>query len=111
MFTREELVDAVNELTEGKHSIQNCEKLAAVVTVLDHFYPPKLPEPVISDNRYSGTANIQKPDTSIPLYGETKFLKAIEGKDSKETWMLMDELMSTLSVINHRLYESVMRKL
>lgn len=39
MFTQVELLDAIDELCGGKKSIQNCEKLAAVYTVLDHLYP------------------------------------------------------------------------
>ena len=39
MFTKYELLDGVNEIMEGKHTIQNCERLAAIYTVLDHLYP------------------------------------------------------------------------
>ena len=54
MFTKAELIDAINELEEGKHSIQNCSKLAAIYTVLDHLYPPE--EPLIEKgNGYDRT--------------------------------------------------------
>ena len=42
--------------------------------------------------------------------GESDFLRKIEGKDAEEMWLLMDELMETLRVVNPRLYNGVMRK-
>lgn len=103
MFTKAELIDAINELSEGKHTVQNCEKLAAIYTVLDHLYPAEeIPR------GYSGEE--PKADT-VPQYGNSEFLEAISGMDPREAWLLMDELMTTLSVVNPRLYESVMRKI
>lgn len=110
MFSKAELVDAINELTEGRHTIQNCEKLAAIYTVLDHLYP----EDSTKDDflgGYSGAAGADEAERSVPRYGETEFLDAISGKDARDMWLLMDELMSTLSVVNPRLYDGVMRKI
>ncbi len=103
MFSQAELIDGINELLEGKHSVQNCEKLAAIYTVLDHLYPvERIPQ------GYSGDEGKAE---SIPRYGDTDFLDAISGKDPREMWLLMDELMETLAVINPRLYDGVMRKI
>lgn len=107
MFTKVELIDAINELEQGKHSIQNCEKLAAIYTVLDHLYPDESSE---FDRGYSGSAE-PKAESIVGDYGETEFLKAVKYQDSEEMWLLMDELMSTLLVVNPRLYDSVMRKI
>lgn len=102
MFTKVELIDAINELLDGKHSIQNCAKLSAIYTVLDHLYPPN---DVLSG--YSGEADFDV----IGKYGNSEFLKSIAGHDPKEMWLLMDELMQTLTIINPRLYDGVMRKI
>lgn len=104
MFTKAELLDAIDELSQGKHSVQNCEKLAAIYTVLDHLYPAEEIIPM----GYSGEAPSAE---SIPRYGESEFLGAISGKDPADMWMLMDELMSTLAAINQRLYDAVLRKI
>ena len=109
MFTKAELIDAVNELSQGKHSIQTGERLAAIYTVLDHLYPEEIKEPYLTS--YSGENEIVRINTGIERYGDTDFLKKITGKDPEEMWLLMDELMSTLAVINSRLYEGVMRKI
>ena len=44
-------------------------------------------------------------------YGDTEFLQAVSEKPEKRAWLVMDELMDTLSVANPRLYATVMRKL
>lgn len=107
MFTKAELIDAINELEEGRHSIQNCSKLAAIYTVLDHLYPPEEPQ---IDRGYSG--EMMAPDTGlVERYGDSEFLDAIYRRNSSDMWLLMDELMTTLSVINPRLYDGVMRKI
>lgn len=106
MFTKAELLDAVNELCDGKHSIQNCEKLAAVYTVLDHLYGEEKQVQVLS-----GYSNDNKIESDIGLYGESNFLKAIAGKPAKEVWLLMDELIEAMLVLNPRLTNNFFEKL
>ena len=110
MFTKAELIDAINELEEGKHSSQNCEKLAAIYTVLDHLYPEEPKQEYTLERGYSGESKEEKAEI-ISDYGDTEFLSAISGKNAENVWLLMDELMTTLMVVNPRLYESVMRKI
>lgn len=104
MYTKDELLNGIYEVSQGKHTIQNCERLAAIYTVLDHLYPTN------SLEGYSGDSG-NDAEPQIGNYGNTEFMRAIAGKSQYEMWQLMDELMSTLSVINPRLYESVMRKI
>lgn len=103
MLTQSELTDAINVLSNGKHSIQNCEKLAAIYTVRDHLYPV---EPI--ERGYSAANNDNE---QVGLYGQSDFLTAISRKNPVDAWLLMDELMQTLFAINPRLYDSVMRKI
>ena len=104
MFTQAELEDAVNELINSKHSIQNCEKLAAVYTVLDHLYGEK---PLID----MGYSNDNKIESEVGLYGRSEFLEAIAGKSPKDAWLLMDELIEALTVLNPRLISNFFEKL
>ncbi len=106
MFTEAELLDAVNELCDGKHSIQNCEKLAAVYIVLDHLYGEEK-----RVQELSGYSNDNKIESSIGLYGESDFLKAIAGKPAREAWLLMDELIEAMLVLNPRLTNNFFEKL
>lgn len=106
MFTQAELEDAIDELMSGKHSIQNCEKLAAVYTVLDHLYGER-PLPLM-DMDYS---NDNKIESEVGSYGSSKFLKTIAGKSAKDAWLLMDELIEALIVLNPRLTSNFFEKL
>lgn len=104
MFTQVELIDAINELEGAKHSIQNCEKLAAIYTVLDHLYPEK-EQPDI------GYSQENRVEDEVGLYGKSKFLEAIAGKPPKQAWLLMDELIDALSVLNPKLLSNFFDKL
>lgn len=101
MFTRAELMDAINEIESGKHSIQNCERLAAIYTVLDHKYQPEI----------SGYSGDNKIDDVIGLYGKSEFLDLVSGKPSKEVWLLIDELIEALYVLNPKLLFNFLNKL
>lgn len=102
MFTREELIDAINQLEGGKHSIQNCERLASIYTVLDHLYAP-INTGYSRDNRVD--------DDRIKKYGNSRFLTAIEGMNAREVWLLVDELIEALGVLEPRLLSSFYEKL
>lgn len=105
MFTKAELLDAIDQIESGKHSIQNCERLAAIYTVLDHLYKD---EPIMVDTGYSNDNRIE---TEIGLYGESKFLETIAGKSAEDVWLLMDELVDALTVLNPRLINNFFEKL
>lgn len=94
MYTRKELEEAIEEVQSAPHSVVNCEKLAALYTVLDHLDPLK-----------------QKPESTIDSYGESDFLKNVSGKPAKETWLLIDELVEAISVLNPKLLSNFYIKL
>ena len=103
MFSEAELIDAIDQLKAGKHSIQNCEKLAAVYIVLDHLYGERL----VMDTGYSNS----KDESKIGLYGESKLLKTVAGKSAENVWILIDELIDALMVLNPRLVNNFFEKL
>ena len=103
MFTQAELEDAVNELLDGKHSIQNCERLAAIYVVLDHLYGEE--KPMIQ------ASHDNKTESEIGYYGASDFLKTVAGKSAKEVWHLMDELVEAVTVLNPRLMSNFYDKL
>lgn len=106
MLSKYELLAAIDELKEASHSIQNCERLAAVYTVLDHLYPG--PE---ADSGYSGQGAGAGPEAAIADYGDSDFLQKIKGRDPYDMWLLMDELMDAVQIFKPSLYDNVMRKI
>lgn len=101
MYKQAELLDALDELNNARHTIQNCEKMAAIYTLLDHLYPV---------NGYSGDFEKVDADT-IQVYGNSEFLKSVNGKPAQAVWLLLDELADALSVLNPKLYNNFIDKL
>lgn len=104
MFTKAELIDAINQLEDGKHSIQNCERLAAIYTVLDHLYGEEIDRGYSYDNRAEA-------ESTIGNYGESQFLTMIADKPAVKIWHLIDELMDALQVLNPRLFNNFLDKI
>ena len=103
MIGKPELIEAREELLNSKSTIQNCEKLAAVCTVLDHCYPEQnkdLSQPRF-DAGYSGD----------DIKADTQFIREIKGKSPSEYLPAVDELVTAVMVYNPRLYKAFIRKL
>ncbi len=109
MIRKQDLLDAIRETEKKPNDYHKCEKLATYYTLLSHLYPEseEEPQPVVS----GGFSYDNSPRAVVKDYGESDFLQAMSGKDEREAWELMDELMQTLAVLNPRLRDSVMRKL
>ncbi len=101
MFSRRELLNAIAECETGNNSFQNCQKLATLYSIYDHLYSERAPMPM--------QETIQ--ETKIDAHGDSDFLQAVTGKDAKQVWPVMDELMSTVQTLQPRLYDAVLRKL
>lgn len=102
-----ELDWAIAELEGQESSKERYILLAALYTCRDHMLGPNAPQPQIA--AYSEAA---PPDNgALPQYGDSEFLQAVSGKDSFDVLGVLNEHMETLSVVNPRAYESVLRKI
>jgi len=102
VITEQDLQAAIAECEGQRNPTSNtCIKLAAFYIIRDNMYPKdKMQEPVA----YSTSAG--------PMWGSgTEFGQAIADRDINDVMPVIDELMSTLQVLNPRLYAGVMRKL
>lgn len=98
MINRIELESAIRECEAGDVSYSNYEKLATFYTIYDHLYTSKQ----LADVRN---------ETVIGSYGNSEFLETVVGRKAEDVWAVIDELMSTLQVVNPHLYDGVMRKI
>ena len=107
MITEHDLQEAIAEcLGQRKPDANTCMKLAAFYTIQNELYKPKaLPEPSYS------YASAPPTETTIDYDSGTEFSDRIRSMDTYDVLAVMDELMTTLSVINPRLYDGGMRKL
>lgn len=109
MITENDLQEAIAECEGQRNPTANtCIKLAAFYTIREHLFGRKDDPPV--RHSYS-PAPKQIPQTVVAYEGNTEFSQAIAGRDPAEIWAIMDELMSTLQIVNPRLYAGVMRKI
>ena len=105
MITEQELHEAIAECQGQRNPNANtCIKLASFYTILDHMAE----KPSYSEMPKYSFAN--ETENTVKYQSGTEFADAVYGKDVNEIMGIMDELMSTLSVINPPLYRSVMRR-
>lgn len=108
MITLDDLEQAIAECQgERNPNANTCVKLAAFYTLRNELYGK--PEPQLRS--MSGYSMQPAPDNVIAYSGDSEFSNAINGRTQAEIWPILDEAMSTLSVIEPRLYASILRKL
>ena len=101
MFSKKELLEAIDELEASPATYQNAEKLATFYSLYDHLYIEKEPMNRIESVR----------EVTIDRYGDSEFLEAITDRNPEDIWMVMDELMSTLQALNPRLYQATLDRI
>ena len=99
---------AIQELEKEESSFPVYAKLANLYTVRNEMLGVPSSHPKIA--AYSEAAGPDE-DGLLSRYGDSDFLRAVSGKDQKEAWLIMDDLMDALRVVNHRAYDNVIRKL
>lgn len=63
-------------------------------------------------NYYSGApAPVTAEPAIVGEYGDSEFLLAVAGKSPAKAWAVVDELMDTLSLVNRKVYDSMLRKI
>lgn len=101
MITKHDLQEAIAEC-EGQRdpNANTCIKLAAFYIIQQHMFPEQA----------QATSALAIPSTREAA-GDSEFLQLAYGIPEERAWEIMDELMSTINVINPKLYNSIIRKL
>lgn len=104
MITEKDLQEAIAECEGQRNPNANtCIKLAAFYTIRDHMFGSGTDD----KEQYSFSAH----GDAVTYEGKSEFAQAITGRDYNEVLEIMDELMTSLSVLNPRLYAGVMRRI
>lgn len=107
MITEKELLEGIAECQGQRNPNANtCLKLASFYTILDH----------IKEKQNDVAKNTPVPVQTYsfapePYRSKTEFGNIIQELDTYDVLEIMDELMTTLLVVQPRLYASVLRKL
>ena len=109
MLDPKEIDIEIARLEYGESSYPAYAKLATLYTIRNQMNrtEQKQPEPV--QQTYSLAAAPEPASTG--RYGDSEFLREIEGQDQEDVFQIMDDLMDTLQVANPRVYNGVMRKI
>jgi hypothetical protein len=100
MFKKNELIDAIEELEASPTTFQNCQKLATFYLLYDHLYGNSRPE----------LPTIERV-TIIDDHGDSEFLQSVAGSDAQKVFVILDELMQTVKVLQPRLYDATLTML
>lgn len=111
MITEEALREAIAECQGVRNPTrETCMMLAAFYTIQDHLYPQEQAAAETTP-RYSYAAPPEEQTEQVRYNSGTEFSEAVNGKDKDKVMKTMDELMTTLQVLNKRLYDGVLRQL
>lgn len=101
MFSKGQLLEAIEDLEASPATYQNAEKLATFYTLYDHLYIKK--EPI---NRVEKVNEV-----IVDNYGDTDFFEAITDKNAKDVWIVINELMSVIQALQPKLYQATIDKI
>lgn len=107
MITEFDLQEAIAECQGVRNpNASTCIKLAAFLTIQRELYGAK--EEKADFPLYSYDL---KPSDTVDYSSDTEFAETIKGRKPDLVWPVLDELMTTLQVVQPRLYAAVIRKL
>lgn len=109
MLNDKEIALWISRLETEDSSWANYEKLAALYTIKAH-QNGAVNMPQIAEYSAASAPVAMRAET-VGDYGDSDFLQTVSACSPAKAWSIMDELMSTLQVVNPRAYNSVMRKL
>jgi len=111
LITKEALQEAIAECQGTRNpNRETCMMLAAFYTIQDHLYPQEEAAAEITP-RYSYAAPPEEQTEQVRYESGTEFSEVVNGMDADKVMKTMDELMTTLQVLNRRLYDGVLRQL
>lgn len=107
MITQQDLTQAIEECKgERDPNANTCIKLAAFLTIQRELFGEEKYVEQLPSYSYAPAS-----DGIIMADGDSEFARLVDGRNQTEVIPIIDELMSTLQVIQPRLYNAVMDKL
>lgn len=112
MLDKAEIRAAIAKLEFDESSYSNYAKLASLYVIRDKMQEEERGDGGRYVGYYSGApASVTAEPATVGKHGDSEFLLAVAGKDPAKAWTVIDELMDTLSMVNSKVYNSVMQKI
>lgn len=102
----------ISRYEQEADKLEHCVTLSALYSIRDKMTGKQNPEHEISGySRAAGPVIVNPISEPLDRYGDSDFLRAVEGKDPADAWRVMDEHMRTLQAINRRSYNTVLERM
>ena len=112
MLDAAEIRKEIARLEYEESDYKNYAKLADLYVIRKQMQEDEKGSRSTRLHAYSGDpAPVTAEPATVGEYGDSEFLLAVAGKDPAKAWTVVDELMDTLSLVNRRVYDSVLRKI
>lgn len=92
MIEYNSLIDAIDKCEKEPLTPSNREKLSQLYIIFDHNFSEPL------------SKRQTEKQTVIATSGDSDFLKLLNGKSADDVWKIIDELVTTIGIIQPALY-------
>lgn len=111
MLDEAEIRKEIARLEYEESSYPNYAKLANLYVIRDKMQRAENARDKFVGYYSGATAHVTAEPATVGEYGDSEFLLAVAGKSPEKAWAVVDELMDTLSLVNRKVYDSVLRKI
>lgn len=112
MLDAAEIRKEIARLEYEESDYKNYAKLADLYVIRKQMQEEEQGSRSMHLRAYSGAPTpVTAEPATVGEYGDSEFLLAVSGKDPAKAWAVVDELMDTLSLVNRKVYDSVLRKI
>lgn len=111
MLDEAEIRKEIARLEYEESSYPNYAKLANLYVIRDKMQGTENARDKFVGYYSGAPAPVTTEPATVGEYGDSEFLLAVAGKDPEKAWAVVDELMDTLSLVNRKVYDSVLRKI
>ena len=111
MLDEAEIRKEIARLEYEESSYPNYAKLANLYVIRDKMQGAENARDKFAGYYSGAPAPVTAEPATVGEYGDSEFLLAVAGKDPAKAWAVVDELMDTLSMVNSKVYNSVMQKI
>lgn len=111
MLDEAEIRKEIARLEYEESSYPNYAKLANLYVIRDKMQGAENARDKFAGYYSGAPAPVSVEPATVGEYGDSEFLLAVAGKSPEKAWAVVDELMDTLSLVNRKVYDSVLRKI
>ena len=106
MLDAREIEMEIARLEYLESSYPNYAKLADLYTIQN-----QMNKNAETEEHVAPCSSVAAEEYEIGDYGDSDFLRAVSHKDAYDIWIILDDLMDTLRVVNQRAYNSIMNRI